>query len=618
MNSAQSLLSMTQETLYNTPLRDLSYSVVDLETTGTRPGVNQIIEIGIVSIEQGEIIETYQTFLNPGVEIPSFISQMTGIHNSDVEYAPLLPDIAPKILPMLDNTVFVAHNAAFDYNFLQKNLRLAGFEFASPKICTVQLSRKLIPQLAHHTLDDLARHFHIEIPNRHRALDDALATGKSLLNMFDILVESGKKIFGALQELTTPPETKKYKQIKDQIDQLPFSPGVYLMKNADEQIIYVGKSKCLQKRVRSYFYNGRKTRKLEKLVQSVERIEHINTGSELSALLLESKKIKEHLPIFNKMIRDYKSYPFLKISNEAFPRIYSVREIKPDGATYYGPFKSTSALENTIENLQKAFKLRPCKGKINPKKPESMKLCLYYELGECPGVCGGKMSQEEYNEIIEKAKAFLSGNEHAIISKIQSQIDEWSESLQFEKAAELRDNMISLERILAKQQKITKSVKENNVIIIEEGVDRKTKEIFCIKNGILHTKLIASNKRYTSMDNSQLKDNLATYRYSYLHKNTPYFLPDDEYPETTLSPKEYSHYQTKKDEDNTVTWKDSLNAIYNNTEPEIKVSKETIDDLMIISTWLMQNSNRSNIYYISDIQATNQLAQTLAQKYLII
>lgn len=608
---------MTQETLYNTLLQDLPYTVVDLETTGTKPGVNQIIEIGIVKIIHNEIIETYQTFLNPGVEIPPFISQMTGITNSDVEYAPLLPDVAPTILPMINDSIFVAHNAAFDYNFLQKNLRLAGFEFASPKICTVQLSRKLIPQLNHHTLDDLAKHFHIEIPNRHRALDDALATGKSLINMFEILIESGKKIFGALQELTTPPETKKYQQIKTQIDALPFAPGVYLMKDKDGQIIYVGKSKCLQKRVRSYFYNGRKTKKLEKLVQTVEEIEHISTGSELSALLLESKKIKEHLPVFNKMIRDYRAYPFLKVSNEAFPRIYSVREIKADGAIYYGPYKSASALEHTIENLQKAFQLRPCKGKINPAKPETMKLCLYYEMGECPGVCGGKMTKEQYAEHIDKAKAFLSGNEQVVLSKIQAQIDESSEKLQFEKAAELRDTMIALERMLQKQQKITKSVKENNVIIVEEGVDRKTKEIFCIRNGILHSKLIATSKKHSSLVNSFLKDNFASYRYSYLQKETPYFQSDDEFPETTLNQKEYNHYQTQKDHDNQIMWLDTLNAVYNSHEPETKITKENIDDLMIIATWLMQNANRSNIYYLHPNSDLSYLADTLSAHYTL-
>ncbi len=615
MNSAQRISSMTQETLYNTPLRDLSYSVVDLETTGTKPGVSQIIEIGIVKILNSEIVDTYQTFLNPGETIPPFISQMTGIRNSDVEFAPLLPDIAPTILPMIQDTVFVAHNAAFDYNFLQKNLRLAGFEFASPKICTVQLSRKLIPQLHHHTLDDLARHFHIEIPNRHRALDDAIATGKSLLNMFDMLIESGKKIFGSLQELTTPPEAKKYQQIKNQIDLLPFSPGVYFMRDNDNQIIYVGKSKCLQKRVRSYFYNSHKTKKLEKLVQTVEKIEYIPTGSELSALLLESKKIKEHLPVFNKMIRDYKAYPFLKISNEAFPRIYAVRELKADGATYYGPFKSSSALQQTIANLHKAFNLRPCKEKINPKKPENMKLCLYYEMGECPGVCGGKMSQQEYAQIIEKAKAFLSGNEQIILNKLQAQIDESSELLEFEKAAELRDNFIALERILAKQQRITKSVKENNVIIIEDGLDKKSKEIFCIKNGIVHAKLLATSIKKTNQEQNFVKDNLAAFKYSYLQKNEPYFL-DDEYLETTLNQKEYIHYQGKKNEENKRMWIDSLNTVYQD-KTEIKITKENIDDLMIISTWLMQNANKSNIYYVNPQNEVEAIAETLSRHYAL-
>lgn len=614
MNSARSFLSMTSETLFNTPLQDLPYSVVDLETTGTKPGVNQIIEIGIVQIQNREIINTYQTFLNPGEEIPLFISQMTGITNKHVEFAPLLPDIAPKILPMIQNSIFVAHNAAFDYNFLQKNLKLAGFDFASPRICTVQLSRKLIPQLAHHTLDDVAKYFHIEIPNRHRALDDAIATGKSLLNMFDILIKSGKKIFGSLQELTTPTETIKYKQLKNQIDALPFSPGVYLMKSADDQIIYVGKSKCLQKRVRSYFYNSTKTKKLDKLVQSVEKIDYIPTGSELSALLLESKKIKEHLPTFNKMIRNYKAYPFLKISNEPFPRIYSVREIKPDGATYYGPFKSASSLEYTITNLQTAFKIRPCKAKINPNKPNSMKLCLYYELGECPGVCGGKMSQEEYAQNINKVKTFLAGNEQSVLSKIQHKIDEFSEQLEYEKAAELRDNMISLERILAKQQQVTKSIKENNVIIVEEALDKNTKEIFFVRNGIIHTKLTATSKKHTSFNNSLLKDSLSNFRYSYLKKDTSYFIDNNEYSDSSLNPKEYIMYQSQKEQDNLDNWIDMLKNVYQSKETEKAVSKETIDDLMIISTWLMQNTNRTNIYYVNPINIES-IAHTLAKHY---
>lgn len=581
--------------MYNASLLDLNYAVVDLETTGTRPITNQIIEIGIVRIEKGQIVETYETFLNPGVEIPPFITAMTGIRDSDVADAPLLPDITPKILELLENSIFVAHNAPFDYTFLQKNLRACGIELNKPKICTVQLSRKLLPQLAHHKLDDLAKFFHIEIPRRHRALDDAMATGKSLLGMIEMLTQAGKNAFGALTDLSQPSETKKYKILKPTIDALPLSPGVYTMRDKEGRIIYIGKSKCLQKRVRSYFYSSdKKTRKLDKLVETVESIEHEITGSELSALLLESKKIKEHLPHFNTMIRNYKAYPFLKLSNEAFPRLYVTREIKPDGAHYYGPFKSSSLLQHTIEQIQKAFKLRPCKHKINPKKPESLKTCLYYELGDCPGVCGGKMSQEEYLQSVEKAKAFLSGNEQVIVSKLQKQIDDLSEAMDYEKAAEVRDQLLSLERVLEKQQKVARSVKDNNVVIVQDGINRNTKEIFCIKNGIVHSRLTAQASYEPNPAN--IFDNDST----------------NWTDESTLDFGEYKLYQSKKNSEQRQIWIDTLSSIYNQPT-EAKITKENIDDLMIISTWLMQHGETKNIHYIKHDPKT--VANTLAEKY---
>ncbi|MDQ3239084.1 MAG: exonuclease domain-containing protein [bacterium] len=605
------LNTLSLDELYNTSITDLDYTVVDLETTGCKPGVSQIIEIGIVKIKNKQIVDTYQSFLDPGTPIPAFISKMTGIKDSDVQNAPLLPDLAPKILSLLKDTVFVAHNVGFDYSFLQKNLRLCKIDFSSPKLCTVQLSRKLLPQLLHHKLDDLARHFHIEIPSRHRALDDALATGKSLLYMFDILASTNKKVFGMMVDLCMPQESKKYAILKPTIDALPYAPGVYFMKNKDNQIIYVGKSKCLQKRVRSYFYSSdKKTRKLEKLIDSVTAIEHTATGSELSALLLESKKIKEHLPIYNTMIRNYKSYPFLKISNEAFPRIYSVREVKADSATYYGPFKSSSTLDSTILHLQNAFKIRPCKHKINPTKLDTMKLCLYYELGKCPGVCGGKMSQSEYALLIEKAKQFLSGNEQVIISKLQSQIDQMSEKLEFEKAADMRDNVITLERILSKTQTLNNSIKDNNVLIIEEGIHKYTKEVFCIKNGVLYSTLIANKVplNTTALNSKQaiMTQNKQNYKYSFLHLD-----------DSSLELEEYERYQTRKEKEQTEMWEDTLNAIYSTNQPDTKITKENIDDLMILSTWLMQHNNAKNIYYIKNRDSIKSLSKELTKKYTL-
>jgi DNA polymerase-3 subunit epsilon len=584
----QTLQTFTPSTNNTTSLLldDLKYAVVDLETTGTHPSNNQIIEIGIVQIDHGEITETFQTFLDPGISVPPFITGLTGITDRDLEGAPLFPDVAPKILRYLDNRIFVAHNVGFDYNFLQKQLRKCDITFEAQKVCTVQLSRKLIPNLAHHTLDDLARHFHLQIPNRHRALDDALATGKSLLQMVEMLKDMGKTVFSALFELTQPAESKKYKLLKPTIDQIPQKPGIYIMRDRDQQIIYIGKSKCLQKRVRSYFYsNIKKPKKLEKLIETVESIEYQLTGSELSALLLESKKIKEHLPVFNRMIRNFKAYPFLKISNEAFPRLYATREIRNDNAIYLGPFKSSSMLEETIAHVQKAFNLRPCKHKINPKKPETLKLCLYYELGECPGVCGGKMSKEEYAQSIDKAITFLAGNNDLIIKKIEKNIDEASENMLYEQAAEMRDQLIGLQRVLAKQQRITKSVKDNNAIIVEEGLERQTKEIFCIKNGIVTSRFTVTYNQMYSED-------------------------------TTLDFDEYSKYQSKKTNAQKESWQQILESVYEKTE-QPKITKENLDDLMIISTWLMQHSEKQSIYHVNSLSDIGWISEELSQKYIV-
>jgi len=612
----QTLLSSTPSNFSSSQLLldDLNYAVVDLETTGTHPSNNQIIEIGIVQIEHGQITDTFQTFLDPGISLPPFISGLTGITDKDLEGAPIFPDIAPKVLKYLDNRIFVAHNVGFDYNFLQKQLKKCDLDFEAPKICTVQLSRKLIPNLHHHTLDDLAKYFHLDIPSRHRALDDAIATSKSLLQMVDMLKEMGKTVFSALFELTAAPETKKYKLLKPTIDLIPQKPGVYTMKDKDDQIIYIGKSKSLQKRVRSYFYsNKNKPKKLEKLLESVTSIEHQVTGSELSALLLESKKIKEHLPTFNRMIRNYKSYPFLKISKEAYPRLYATREIKPDLAQYFGPFKSASALQETITHLQKAFNLRPCKHKINPAKPETLKLCLYYEMGECPGVCGGKISVEEYSKSVQKAVTFLTGNNEIIISKIEKQIDEASQQMQYEKAADLRDQLIGLQRILAKQQRITKSVKDNNVIILEEGLERQTKEVFCIKNGIVNLRFTIKPNVIANSSNLSFRKPEEQSDQRYPESISLNFYADD----TSLDFDEYNRYQDKKKLDQKQIWKELLESVYSN-QTQTKITKENIDDLMIISTWLMQHSEKQAIHYIKSADQISYISNELSEKYSLI
>lgn len=582
------LTEFNPNTIETTDLNNLTFTVVDLETTGGKPLFHQIIEIGIVRIERGEIVDTFETFVNPGHSIPPDITMITGITDNDVEYAPLFPDVIDKIMPYLNKGIFVAHNAAFDYGFMQKSLFRAGVNWHAPKLCTVQLSRKLLPHLPRHNLDAIAQYFHINIERRHRALDDAKATGIALTKMCQILIDNGINALSTITKFAKRPESDKYQFLKPTIESLPLSPGVYLMKNKDGQIIYIGKSKCLQKRVRSYFYEQEdKSKKLQRLVEEVQSIEHIKTGSELSALLLESQKIKEHLPIFNTMIRNYKAYPFLKFTNEAYPRMILSREVKPDGAKYYGPFKSALEVNKLIEQLQKTFGIRTCKIKLNPKRPDTFKPCLDVELGNCSGACTGKLSVIEYSQFVKRAHNFLEGNGASVIEKIEHQIDEAAQLLEFEKAAELRDKLIMLERLHNTRAKVAQAVHHNNVIIVQPGIDKATKEVFFIKNGILlHTQTVKFANKFTS---------------------------HDEFPEEDFMPEQI---ETAELNDYTHIWSKHLNKFYNSLSESPALSKSNIDELMIIATWLMQHSEQKEVYFVSPHTIENT-AQMLGTKYTL-
>lgn len=570
-----------------TDLQNLTFTVVDIETTGGKPLFHQIIEIGIVKIEKGEITDTFETFVNPGHPIPPDITMITGITDNDVEYAPIFPDVVDKIMPYLNQGIFVAHNVGFDYGFVQKSLYRAGVDWHAPKLCTVQLSRKLLPHLPRHNLDALAKYFHINIERRHRALDDARATGIALTKMCQILVDNGINALSAITRLTKRHESDKYQHLKPTIDALPYTPGVYLMKNKQDQIIYIGKSKCLHKRVRSYFYEQQdKSKKLERLVAEVKSIEHICTGSELSALLLESQKIKEHLPIFNKLIRNYKAYPFLKFTNEAYPRLVISRDVKSDGAAYYGPFKSTAEVSRLIEQLQKTFGIRPCKTKLNPKKPESFKTCLDVELGYCTGACTGKLPVIEYATFVKRAQNFLEGNGNNVIEKLQQQIDQASQKLEFEKAAELRDKLIILERLHNNRAKIAQAVHHNNVVIVQPGTDKGSKEIFLIKNGIL----------------------LNTIDATYANSLQPDY---DELPE-----QQDDMLINEENNPNITVWREALKTIYETETHNIALSKTNIDELMIIATWLMQHTDQKEVFFITPHTLQN-VTETLGTKYTL-
>jgi DNA polymerase-3 subunit epsilon len=557
--------------LESSHLNEIPFVVVDVETSGSKPLFHQIIEIGIVKLQHGEVTDQFHSFLNPGHPIPPDITMITGITDQDVADAPTFDQIAEKILPILNSGVFVAHNVQFDYGFVQKSLYVAGHRWFAPKLCTVQLSRKVLPHLPRHNLDALAQYFHIDIPHRHRALDDARATGMALRQMCQIMITNGISALTNVAKMLKPVQSDKYRHLKQTLDQIPYTPGVYYMKNKDDQIIYIGKSKCLHKRVRSYFYDQLDIpKKLERLVHEVHTIEWTSTGSELSALLLESQEIKKHMPIFNRMIRNYKAYPLLKFTNEPYPRLILTREIKADGASYYGPFKSSMEVKKLIDQLQKTFGIRPCKTKLNPKNPESFKTCLDVALGNCTGACTGKLSIQDYATSIQRAQNFLDGNGQNIIAKIAEQIDHASQNQEYEKAAELRDKLITLERLHQNRARIAQAVHQNNVVIIQPGNQKSAKEIFFLRNGILVQTISA-----------------------------------------TVEPPQFSEDTTNEPHNSLKYWSEILSTIYDPNNQPLQPNKQNLDELLILATWLSQHQSPKDILYIHENHA--EIASRLAE-----
>lgn len=485
--------SFLSDSIHNTV-----FTVIDVETTGINPWKNRITEIGIVKIKGGEVIAEYEKLVNPGQFIPHEITSLTGITNEMVHNKPPFEEIAGEVLSFIfsegENIVFGGHNVRFDYGFVNCALQRAGYnKLTIPSICTARLARRLSRSLPSKSLSALSRHFNISIKRRHRALDDAKATAVILTHFIEQLLTEYET--GTLDELLayqfrkvydTGRLSARFKKLKVHLKNIPKEPGVYYMYNKNKEIIYVGKAKSLKDRVRSYFYhNTSHSTKVRKLVRYVHSISWETTGSELSALLLESRTIKTHKPGFNTAITSYRKFPFIKIDvQRAYPRIQKVYEILPDGAKYYGPFASTFTVNALIERIHKNYKLRKCDD-INLYPAKSRSSCMYYEIGQCNAPCNFSISHKQYTAEVNRVDRFLTTDEdESAVKYLENEMTAEAEQLEFERASYLRDNIYDLKKVLLNIELTNSIVDMQNYIIKCDSINVKgTFEVFLMVNG---------------------------------------------------------------------------------------------------------------------------------------
>lgn len=274
--------------------------------------------------------------------------------------------------------------------------------------------------------------------------------------------------------------------IKEELKKLPAKPGVYLMHDAKDQIIYVGKAISLKNRVRQYFQSSRNlTPKIQQMVSKISYFEYIITDSELEALVLECNLIKEHNPKYNTMLKDDKSYPYIKVTvQEAYPRVMFARRMKRDKNKYFGPYTSAGAVKDTIDLIQKIYKIRTCTRNL-PKEIGRERPCLYYQIKQCDAPCQGYISQEEYQKSIQKVISFLNGNYKEVLSYLEGKMQEAAGEMEFEQAAQYRDLMTSVAHISNKQKINSSKMEDRDIIALAKAGEESVVAMFFVRDGKL-------------------------------------------------------------------------------------------------------------------------------------
>jgi DNA polymerase III subunit epsilon len=429
---------------WGVPVSEVTFCVVDLETTGGSPTDSRITEVGAVKYRGGERLGTFQSLVNPLEPIPPFIAHLTGIDDRLVAAEPPIEAILPSFVEFCAGTVFVAHNARFDFSFVNAALEEFAYEkLPGPPICTARLAKRVVwPDVPNVRLRTLSQYFRTRTTPTHRALADAQACAEVLQGLLDAGARLGILTLGDLMEAVRARGRPNFGKIR-MADDLPSAPGVYLFTARDDRVLYVGKSNDLRSRVRSYFY-GDDRKRIEGLLAEVGGVTGVQTPSgELEALVLEARLIREHEPKYNRRGKTWRRSAFLKIDpSEAFPRIKIVRTAKPDdGCSYLGPFSSSSLAGSAKEALEEFVAVRRCTTSMSARTRFAP--CALADIGRCAAPCDGRIGVEGYAELVGRLVSSLT-SPGELLEALESRMMKLAGDERFEEAALVRDRLKNL------------------------------------------------------------------------------------------------------------------------------------------------------------------------------
>lgn len=538
-------------------IKNSSFTVVDVETTGLSARNERVIEIALVKVENLKITEKFTTLINPNRPIPSFISMLTGITNSDVKNAPQFHQIYPLLIEKTEGSILCGHNLQFDLSFLRNEVQLLGEDFNPEQtLCTLKLARILFPHLKSRSLTPLAYHLNIKNNNQHRALGDAETTAKVLIKLLKHLNEnegidsidevlafqSGKKSFQSL---------KIKQELQNDFYNLPNAPGIYYFVNNKNQIIYIGKAKALRDRVKSYF-SANADSKVRKIIRQAKRLHHIITNTELTALIAEAESIKVKNPKHNKMLKGYGNKYFIKVFNtKSAPHLDITNKFDFDGCDYFGLYHSRRDAQKIVEFINKTFAIREC----NDKEFLKSRPCFLFDIQRCTAPCIGiENNISRHKQELDEVYRFLNGENQNAMNRLLNKMKFYSAKQMYEKAAETKHLIDFLVEEIHKSSLLSEPINRAKVLI--EILSPFGNDYLILFNGKVFIK-----------------------GYLYDNKNKFEEVIDDFY----------------------------SGVIFN----EVLPTEEDLEKLKIVLQWLIKNRNRVNVFYLRNYKNKLELFENI-------
>ncbi len=437
------------------PLRDITFCVVDLETTGGSAAAGSMItEIGAVKVRSGEVLGEFQTLVNPHAAIPPFIAVLTGITNSMVASAPPIDSALPAFLEFAQGCVLVAHNAPFDIGFLQHFAREQGRPWPGFEVLdTARLARRVVTRddAPNCKLSSLAIAFGATTTPNHRALSDARATVDVLHGLMERLGGLGVHTLEELQTFSSrvSPAVRRKRHLAEH---LPHSPGVYLFKDEQGRVLYVGTSRDLRTRVRSYFTASESRSRMGEMVNLAASVTGIECATPLEARVRELRLIAAHKPRYNKRSRFPEKVTWLKLTVEPWPRLSLVRKVADDGADYLGPFSSRRTAEKCLAALHEAFPIRQCSDRL-PVVP-TRSPCVLAEMDRCLSPCDGSVEVDRYAALVADVRANLLQRADEVVESMSARMSRLADDERYEEAGVHRDRLSAFVRAATRTQRL--------------------------------------------------------------------------------------------------------------------------------------------------------------------